>query len=374
MSEASLVPQVSAAAPNESYRVAATRPSASALATEFIDPLTENDWDAQVGGNPASTIFHSAAWAKVLHDTYAHRPTYLLLSQAGRSQALVPIMEIASPLTGRRGVTLPFSDFCGPLFSEQVTLDSLTGNLAALARERAWKYLEVRETSGLPPADQVTPTFYGHVLPLRHDADQLRDGFSSAVRRSLNKAERNDVSVEVTQTLDAVSQFYQLHRRTRRRHGAPPQPFAFFRNIHRHIIEPGLGFLVIATKASRPIAAAVFFIQGKSAVYKFGASDERQQEYRANNLVMWEAIKHLCSGGCRSLHFGRTSFANEGLRRFKLGWGAAEEPLSYRRLDPIRSEWAAVAPPSNSIAEKVFRRLPTIVNSLAGTLFYPHLD
>ena len=50
----------------------------------------------------------------------------------------------------------------------------------------------------------------------------------------------------------------------------------------------------------------MFFKLERHAVYKFGASDERLQELRANNLAMFEGIKYLAEGGAETLHFGRT--------------------------------------------------------------------
>ena len=59
----------------------------------------------------------------------------------------------------------------------------------------------------------------------------------------------------------------------------------------------------------------MFFKLGRHAVYKFGASDERLQELRANNFAMFEAIRYLAEGGAETLHFGRTEKENQGLRR-----------------------------------------------------------
>jgi hypothetical protein len=45
---------------------------------------------------------------------------------------------------------------------------------------------------------------------------------------------------------------------------------------------------------------------------------------RANNLVMWEAIRWFSRNQFRSLHFGRTDQVQEGLMQFKRGWGAED--------------------------------------------------
>ena len=79
------------------------------------------------------------------------------------------------------------------------------------------------------------------------------------------------------------------------------------------------------------------------------------------------------SAGCRTLHFGRTELGNEGLRRFKRGWGAIEEVIPYCRFYRL-------APPrpagkkASSLPNFVFRRMPLPINGLAGALIYPHLD
>ncbi len=91
--------------------------------------------------------------------------------------------------------------------------------------------------------------------------------------------------------------------------------------------------LVIARLQSVPVAGAVFFKFGRKGLFKFGASDRSLQRLRANDLVMWSAIEELVRQGAESLHFGRTSICNEGLRRFKLGWGAEEDRIHYLTYD-----------------------------------------
>ena len=62
------------------------------------------------------TVFHSSAWMRVLSKTYGHKALVLTWCRNGEVAAALPLLEVASPLTGRRGVSLPFTDFCKPLF------------------------------------------------------------------------------------------------------------------------------------------------------------------------------------------------------------------------------------------------------------------
>ena len=168
--------------------------------------------------------------------------------------------------------------------------------------------------------------------------------------------------------------FYRLHARTRRRHGLPPQPLSFFLNIHDEILKAGFGFVVMATKGTHPVAAAVFFHFGKNAVYKFCASDERYQQVRGNNLVLWEGIRFLTENGAETLHLGRTGRENIGLRRFKLTWGTEEETIEYLKFSLAGGSCVSGSHSASGLCRLVFGSLPLVVNRFAGTIIYPHLD
>lgn len=341
---------------------------------KFVDPLSEPGWDHLVLSHPDSHYFHSAAWAKVLWNTYGHKPFYVHICQRGEPIALIPLIEVASSFTGRRGVCLPSSDFCSPLLFHAIGVELVPATLCRLARQRKWKHFELRggdwgQTQAIPAR-----TFYGHELHLRAGSEALFARFRSSVRRAIRKSERSDFKVRVTWSREAIMDFYQLHVQTRRRHGLPPQPVSFFKNIHEHIIKPRLGFIVLAQHKSRSVAGSLFFKWRDKALYKFGASDKAFQGLRGNNLVMWEAIKFLAQGGTRTLHFGKTAVENEGLRRFKLSWGTQEKAIHYFRFDPWANSWFTPKWDLAGFHNHIFRRLPLALNRIAGAMIYPHLD
>ncbi|MES2467159.1 MAG: GNAT family N-acetyltransferase [Verrucomicrobiota bacterium] len=345
---------------------------------EILDPLASPDeWDRECRAHPGTTVFHTAAWARVLAATYGHQPLYLRFRQENGSAALVPLMEVKSPVTGRRGVSLPFSDCCAPLLPDGITLASLRAPLEALAREHRWKYLELRGGAfSSPPATPLPASFHGHELDLTPGPDSLWNGVEGSVRRAVRKAQSHGLELRVAHDEAALRGYFELHTLTRQRHGLPPQPWAFFRQLHREkLIGPDAGFVVSASSQGRPVSASVFLRCGTAAVYKFGASDERAWDCRPNHLVMWEGIQHLIATGAHTLHFGRSSIGQEGLRRFKLSWGATESSISYLQYLPASNTWGAVIPkPDRPLVHALFRRLPLTVNRWAGRLLYPHLD
>jgi hypothetical protein len=279
-------------------------------------------------------------------------------------------------------VSLPFTDECPPLASAPFSFPALLREAMKYGSDRRWKHLEWRggggqarmeNSHGEPTAMAPSLSFYGHILDLAASEHAQFQRFDSGVRRAIRKAESVGVKGEITQDLAAVRIFYALHCRTRRKHGLPPQPFSFFENIHRSILSENLGFVSLAKYQEKPIAAAIFFHMGKKAVYKYGASDESYQALRGNNQVMWEAIKWLVRNGLKVLHLGRTSIANEGLRRFKLGWATEECRIEYFRYNFLTQTVAAVRDEVFGWHNRLFRAMPMFLSRWLGMVLYKHM-
>jgi hypothetical protein len=66
------------------------------------------------------SFFHGSAWAKTLQGAYGFKPVYFTASEADGRSSILPLMEVNSWLTGRRGIALPFTDDCEPLYSDAV--------------------------------------------------------------------------------------------------------------------------------------------------------------------------------------------------------------------------------------------------------------
>ncbi len=81
---------------------------------------------------------------------------------------------------------------------------------------------------------------------------------------------------------------------------------------------------------------------------------------------MWEGMKWCARQGCASLHLGRTSLANEGLRRFKSGWGAQESKIDYFNYDLRRDAFVVDSDRANGWYNRMFGILPCIFSRLLG--------
>jgi hypothetical protein len=340
------------------------------------DPLTQTDWNQRISKLDGNGFFYTAEWSAVLQKTYGFCPIYFTKTTGSRLTSVLPMMEVNSRFTGKRGVSLPFTDQCEALGASESENKSLFKEALNHGKEQGWKYIESRGGTGLAGLfEKARPSlaFYSHELDLLADENQLFSKLDDSVRRAIRKAQKSGLTLEVSTSQPAIRDYYRLHCETRREHGLPPQSLLFFLNIHKYVLTKNMGMVISAKHESRTIASAVFFIFGTRAIYKFGASDRQFLSLRANNFVMWEAIKWCKQRGAHQLNFGRTSLTNEGLRRYKLGWGTQENQVAYHKYDLRTGEFRVDHDDTSGWHTRVFQNVPIFLSRLAGAILYKHM-
>ncbi len=335
-----------------------------------IRPLDGPEWGAFVSGQPEATIFHHPAWAQLLADTYGYRSFALVQTNpSGEIVAGLPVVATRRRLMGTAMVSLPFADHCPPLAQDAGHLAAFADGLVAWRQMAGCRRLDIR--AEIPPRAGIYPVLVAvrHVLTLDGGGDEVRRRLNRTPSgRAIRKAERLGVEVRITQSAVDLPAFYHLHWRTRQRLGVPVQPRRFVEALWAGLIQRQLGFLVVASKDERPIAAAVFLAWNRQLIYKYGASDPRYWELRPNHLVMATAIEWACARNYRLLDFGKTDLDNPGLRDFKRRWGSVELPLTYSYLSakPPRASSGL----SLRLVSRLIKRSPPIVCRAIGELFY----
>lgn len=338
-----------------------------------LDPLTDSLWDEKLLAHEDASIFHTAAWARVLRDSYGYSCCHLAAMEGDRFSFLLPLMDVRSMLTGRRGISLPFTDFCEPLLAAGVSGEAVVRELIELGRRQRWKYFELRGGERILREVPPSMSVLGHSLDLGHSEETLFAGLKESTRRNVRKAQREGIKVSIGTSNAMVDRFCRLNCLTRREHGLPPQPLSFFYNIGQHLLDRELGCVVLGSLRGEDIGGAVYLHFGKDALYKYGASDRRYLAFRPNDLVMWEAIRWYHDRGFRRLDFGRTELQHDGLRRYKLAWGVEERVRPYYRHDLASGRFVGATMGGPWRSAGVFRLLPTSLARAIGTALYRHV-
>jgi len=340
-----------------------------------INPLTDPRWAALVARHPQSSIFHSPGWIAALQRTYGYEPVVYTTSPPGHALACgIPFCRIRTWLTGKRLVSLPFSDHCAPLVDSQAALDAILSALQCEREKENWQYVEMRPlASALPLHDGFIPAeaFALHSLDLRPGLRPLfRALHKDCVQRKIQRAEREGLSCEEGNSESLLRKFYSLLVITRRRHGLPPQPVAWFRNLIA-CLGPTVRIRVASKKAS-PVAAILTLVHANTLVYKYGCSDVRLNKLGGTQLLFWKAIEDACSDGLTTFDLGRSELDNPGLLAFKDRWGAARSSLEYVRFSLSPSP-AVARTWHRDLARFCFARIPNPFLAAAGRLLYRHI-
>ncbi len=340
---------------------------------KIMDPLQDPAWDMLVQTNRYGSFFHSSHWATVLTASYRYRPCYFAWFRDGALRAAVAVMEVDSILTGRRGVSLPFTDHCEPLLADDVSLEEMLPDLVDYGRLAGWRFLEIRGGTDSLGKDRCSSQFYAHILDLTIGEMALFAGLRKSTQRNIRKAAKTGLVLEAHNSPETLREFYRLNCLTRKAHGIPPQPWAFFKQLFDHVLAQGRGRLVLARQGGVAVAGALFLHFGSEAIFKYGASDRKYQHLRANNFIMWETIRWYAARGYKSLCFGRTEPEHTGLLQFKRGWGAKEQLRGYYRYDLLQNRFVNNPSRNNGLSEKVFGVMPVPLARWMGEMLYRHV-
>ena len=131
-------------------------------------------------------------------------------------------------------------------------------------------------------------------------------GFRASTRRNIRKGRKRRCYDRDSYSLSAVKEFYRLYCITRKHQGLPPQPWAFFESIHKHLISAGCGFVVLATFQGEIVAGSFFLHLGNNAIYKYAAWKREYQHLRAEQSCYLEGNPMVLRKWLKSLSFGRT--------------------------------------------------------------------
>lgn len=334
-----------------------------------VNPFVSKLWDNAVLASMSPQFFHLSSWLKMLVDTYGFKP--LCYTLESDQNCTIPIL-ITKTLTGKKkAIALPFSDGCN-IDCEKLPHDELVGRLLEIAKNENCKTLEFRGTTTFKPSEEPSHSYFGHVLNLTNNEEQLLKGLSSSKRRNIKKAQRENTVVTFHNDKDAILQYYRLHCITRKRHGLPPQPLTFFNSLYDNIIFSKQGEVALAYSGDVPVAGAVYLFCGSEVLYKFGASDKSVQNLRSNDLLMWEAIRKYAQKGYKTFSFGKTESFHEGLCRFKEGFGACRIDLNDYCYNVTTKKIVKCAPSVHGVHNVIFRNIPIPVLVFIGKILYKY--
>jgi hypothetical protein len=344
------------------------------MSVHLVDPLADRRWSDLLERHPAASVFHVPGWLGALQRSYGCMPRVLTTTPpGGELRNGLAVCEVKN-WRGTRLVSVPFSDHCEPLVDTASEWSEILGFLSAGIDSGRWTSVELRPRTGAMMADASIWNASGEYLFHRCDLtpgidDILARLHPSCIQRPIRRAAREQLRCDSGSSTTLLDTFYGLLRMTRRRHGRPPQPLVWFRNLAAAL---GDRLTVhVASKAGRPIASILTISFKNRLVYKYGGSDAAYHKLGGMPFLFWHAMQDAKVRGFDELDLGRSDKDQQGLTDFKDHLGGEATTLTYysRPAAPlsVAGGWQSRA------ASWLFKRLPDPALTLAGRVLYKHL-
>jgi hypothetical protein len=344
-----------------------------------IRPLADPRWEELLSWHPRAGVFHTSKWLSALRASYGYEPIAFTTSPPGK-----PLMnglvfcQVKSWITGRRLVSLPFSDHCALLADSAAEQQELLVHVCEKVASEGYTHLEIRPKA----TDEAAPfaaakleaaeTFCLHTLSLEPPVGELFHNLHpSCIQRKVQRAKRESLVYETGRSEELLRKFYRLLMRTRRRHCLPPQPLQWFRNL---VVAMADNLTIrLVSKDQYPVAAILTLADKTTLTFKYGCSDERFHSLGGMPFLFWKAIQEGKEQGMRELDLGRSELNHAGLIQFKDRLGAVRTSLSYWRYtngdsaEATRPEWQI------QMAKALISRLPDPILVASGRMLYRHV-
>jgi CelD/BcsL family acetyltransferase involved in cellulose biosynthesis len=349
---------------------------AMAIRPVTINPLTEDRWDAFVDGHHLALPFHHSSWLRALSDGFGYDAHgFALVDSEDSIVAAWPAMLVRSRITGTRLIGLPFSHIDRPLQTLPALAETLIVHAHSFARAQGASRVEVRGwiQSEEPPALLHKGTAYWeHCLDLQGGIEAVLARMDKDVRYSSRRAQRQGVTVRISESLADLETFFTLYTRLRRNQLRPVQPWKFIEAIGREIIAPGRGFIVVTEYEGRPLNVFITLLHGKTALGTHSGANPASRELRAGYLAMLESISEACRRGMNVFNLGRTGIGDAGQLSFKKSFGATGDLFSHLSTEPSVPSADQVSGPKRMVM-RALSRLPDRPYATLSGLVYPHL-
>lgn len=273
-------------------------------------------WQAHLAATPSGDFLHDWAWGEVAAFDGQPQRRYLL-EEGGEVVAIVAAQE--RPLVAGRTFWYvphgPVLDYGSPRAAERIR--ALLIGLRVVARRHgaiAVK-LEPRLEAGTPELDllrgrglrasrdtlQVGQT---RLVELADDEALLAD-FDKDTRYSVRRAEREGVSVEITEDPSDVAAIDALHglvEETQRRAGFPMPPAERYRIAWRALAGAGRAVILEARRGGELLASGMLVVEGDRSFYLFSGSrrEERgEPKHYASYALQWAMMRLARDRGAR---------------------------------------------------------------------------
>lgn len=321
-----------------------------------------------VAAHPDATPFHRPAWLTAVARGSGNKALVLGLEQGPDLTAVLPLLEVHSPLFGRVLVSSGFGVAGGILATGRGQADALLAFAEDQALRRSCPTIELR--GGPLPQDRAGwhvrhDSHCGYVAGLAADDEAQLLWVPRKQRAEVRKGLAADLTVSVGSAQADRDAHYAVYAESVRNLGTPVFPKRLFAEV-LDAFGADADILTVSHQG-QPVASVLSLYHRGAVMPYWGGGTFAARKLRANDRMYFELMLHARRRGCTRFDFGRSK-VNSGAGEFKKNWGFEAEPLGYaswtapgavpRDADPTSSRHAARI--------ELWKKLPLPIANLIG--------
>jgi lipid II:glycine glycyltransferase (peptidoglycan interpeptide bridge formation enzyme) len=180
-------------------------------------------------------------------------------------------------------------------------------------------------------------------LDLTMSEDDLLAQMRKNTRSSIRKAEREGITVEISNDPGDIKEFYQHQLFLAEKHGFVPFSYEYLDEQFRAFVVDDQALLFHAYKNNKLLASSFNIFYNKEAVYHYGISTPDNLKLPGSYACQWEAIKEAKKRECKKYNFWGIAPADAvdhrfaGVTLFKTGFGG--EQVEYLHAHDLPLGW-----------------------------------
>lgn len=328
-----------------------------------VEDLADTVWDVYVWAHPSASVYHQAAWPRLIARVFGREVRLLAAVREGRVTGVLPLVRFRSRVFGSFAVSLPFVNYGGVLASDGDSERALLGAAIAVGREWGASHIELRHVRQHFPELRPRRHKVAMTLPLAVTPDAQWSGLDRKLRNQVRKAEKSGITVTAG-GMENLEAFYEVFSTCMRDLGTPVYPKAFFREMLAAF--PDRTHIFTARHDGVPVAAAVTQTFRSTFEVPSAGSLKAFRPLCPNILMYWEMVRFAIGAGMEVFDFGRST-RDEGTFHFKRQWGAEPHELAWEYWLAAGAPVPDLSPgnPRYARAIALWRRLPvTAANAL----------
>lgn len=344
-------------------RAGTERPDASDPVTvKRLDRDGRGAWEAFTASRAEAEAGHRWSFLDATETVFGVRSIRLAALRGERLVAVLPLVVQESVL-GRFVTSVPYLNHAGVLGTDGEARRRLAESALEIAREGSADRLELRGRHGQDlPIDEWSGK-NGYELELPSTTEELWKGLRSKVRAQVRRPQKEGYESRVVGD-GGCRDFYPLLARRWHELGSPVLPRKFFTGLER-AFGPDLDYVLVERDGARA-AVGVIVQSGSKVEIPWAASALEHNRFGVNMFLYWTALERAVERGANRFDFGRST-PGSGNARFKLQWGAREEPLRWNAwIGSPRGRASEHGDRRRGLAAAVWRRLPETVSRWVG--------